>query len=83
LSQFGDEAHLARLRERFVILASGEGRAETIEESWSVARVLGARGIPNRVDSWGTEWHHDWPTWRAMLARYVPEIFPAADERQS
>ena len=39
-------------------------------------RVLGAwrtcwvrRGIPNRVDLWGPEWHHDWPTWREMLPR--------------
>ena len=33
----------------------------------AMANVLGKQGIPNRVDSWGPEWHHDWPTWRAML----------------
>ena len=32
-----------------------------------VAHVLGAQGIPNRVDSWGPDWEHDWPLWRAML----------------
>ena len=74
----GNEEHLASLRKRFVLLASGEGKAEDIGESWRVARILGARGIPNRVDSWGAEWAHDWPTWRNMLHRYVDELFPQA-----
>jgi esterase/lipase superfamily enzyme len=76
-----DEAFLERLRERFVLLASGRGRAESLDESWRVANALGERGIPNRVDSWGPEWHHDWPTWRAMLVKYVPELFQAAEGR--
>jgi esterase/lipase superfamily enzyme len=63
--------HLDAIRRRFVILASGEGRAESIGESWHAAHVLGSKGIPNRVDSWGAEWHHDWPTWRAMLPQYL------------
>lgn len=68
---------LERLRTRFVLLASGEGRAEDIGESWRVAEVLGAKGIPNRVDSWGREWDHDWPTWRNMLHTYIEELVPA------
>lgn len=67
---------LETLRTRKVILASGEGRAEDIEESWRVARLLGSKGVPNRVDSWGEEWDHDWPTWRNMLHRYVDELVP-------
>jgi esterase/lipase superfamily enzyme len=67
-------ARMDRLRTRFVLLASGEGEAEDISESWHAADVLGRRGIPNRVDSWGTEWKHDWPTWREMLRRYTPEL---------
>ena len=67
---------LEALRKRFVLLASGEGEAEDINESWRAAQVLGARGIPNRVDSWGTEWKHDWPTWRNMLHKYVEELAP-------
>ena len=69
-----EEERLSRLRERFILLASGEGEAEDIGESWRVASVLGSRGIPNRVDSWGTDWKHDWPTWRNMLHRYIPEL---------
>ena len=66
--------HLARLRERFVLLAHGEGKWESPDESWRVADVLGSRGIPNRVDAWGSEWDHDWVTWREMLPRYLSEL---------
>lgn len=68
---------LDTLRTRFVLLASGEGRAEDIGESWRVARVLGDKGVPNRVDSWGEEWHHDWPTWRNMLVKYLDTMTQA------
>lgn len=68
---------LAGLRKRFVLLASGRGRAEDIDESWRVASILGRIGVPNRVDDWGEDWHHDWPTWRNMLVRYVDELVPA------
>lgn len=65
--------HLDVLRTRFILIASGEGRAEDIGESWNMANVLGRQGIPNRVDSWGPDWHHDWPTWRRMLPGYLEE----------
>jgi esterase/lipase superfamily enzyme len=73
---------LERLRSRFVLLASGEGKAEDIGESWRMASVLGARGIPNRVDSWGHEWAHDWPTWRNMLHTYTPELAWAVEGKK-
>lgn len=76
LPDFRNEDHLSVLRTRFILLASGEGKAEDIGESWRVADVLGSRGIPNRVDSWGPEWSHDWPTWRNMLHTYMEELFP-------
>jgi esterase/lipase superfamily enzyme len=65
--------HLDVLRTRFLAIATGEGRWENLGESWGLANVLGAKGIPNRVDSWGPDWHHDWPTWRAMLPKYLDE----------
>jgi esterase/lipase superfamily enzyme len=65
--------HLDVLRTRFILLATGEGNWENIGESWRLANVLGQKGIPNRVDSWGPDWHHDWATWRAMLPKYLDE----------
>jgi esterase/lipase superfamily enzyme len=67
---------LDMLRRRYVILPSGEGSEENIGESWRMADQLGRKGIPNRVDSWGPDWHHRWPTWRVMLPRYLDEIVP-------
>jgi esterase/lipase superfamily enzyme len=66
--------HLQMLQQRRVILASGEGANEDIGESWAVAEVLGAKGVPNRVDSWGPETIHDWPTWWRMLPQYLDEV---------
>ncbi len=69
-----DGDHLELLRQRRVILPSGEGEHEDIGESWAMAEVLGSKGVPNRVDSWGPETIHDWPTWRRMLPQYLDEL---------
>jgi esterase/lipase superfamily enzyme len=65
---------LDRLRQRRVVLASGEGEWENVGDSWRMAEVLGAKGIPNRVDNWGPHWDHQWPTWRQMLPQYLREL---------
>jgi esterase/lipase superfamily enzyme len=67
----GDQ--LARLRQRFVLLTHGTGRAEEPSQSWRAAETLGKKGIPNRVDQW-EDWAHDWPTWREMLPKYLGEL---------
>ena len=66
--------HLDLLRQRFVLLPTGEGDYEDPGESWRIANVLGAKGVPNRVDLWGQHWPHDWETWREMLPRYLDEF---------
>lgn len=65
--------HLDVLQKRFILFATGEGRWENIGESFALANVLGAKGIPNYVDSWGKDTHHDWVTWRAMMPKYLGE----------
>jgi esterase/lipase superfamily enzyme len=69
-----DGPQLACLRRRSLVFAFGQGRWEDPAQSWRMAGVLGARGVPNRVDRWGPEWDHDWVTWRAMLPTYLEEI---------
>jgi len=69
-----DGEKLDQLRERFVLLTSGQGEWEDIGESWAMAEALGDKGIPNRVDAWGHEWKHDWPTWQHMLPQYLDEL---------
>ena len=65
---------LDELRQRFVLMAFGKGRWEDPSQAWRMAGVLGAKGVPNRVDEWGPEWDHDWPTWRRMLPLYLDEL---------
>lgn len=65
---------LEQLRQRFALLASGEGQWENVGESWTMAHALGAKGIGNRVDNWGPEWDHQWPTWWRMLPQYLDEL---------
>jgi esterase/lipase superfamily enzyme len=69
-----DGTHLDQLRQRRVILASGEGAWEDVGSSWQMAGVLGDKGIPNRVDNWGPQWPHEWHTWREMLPQYLREL---------
>jgi esterase/lipase superfamily enzyme len=69
-----DGPQLDRLRQRWVLLASGAGEWEDVGESWRMAEALGARGVPNRVDDWGPDWDHQWPTWRRMLPQYLDEL---------
>ena len=69
-------AHLDQLRKRFVLLTHGEGRWEEPKQSWNMAEELGSKGIPNRVDAWGEEYDHDWPTWRLMLPKYLTDLVP-------
>lgn len=71
-----DGHRLDALRMRFAVLASGEGEWEDIGQTWRIAQVLGAAGVPNRVDSWGPDYPHDWPTWWQMLPRYLQELVP-------
>jgi esterase/lipase superfamily enzyme len=65
---------LEQLRKRLILMPSGQGEFEDIGESWRMASVLGAKGVPNRVDAWGAEWRHDWVTWREMLPKYLSEF---------
>jgi len=69
-----DGPQLETLRTRIAILASGQGRWENIGESWHLAHILGSKGVPNRVDPWGAEYDHDWPSWRRMLPAYLAEL---------
>ena len=63
--------HLDVLRTRYIHLASGEGKAEALWESFWMGNALGKAGIPNQVDSWGPQYPHDWLTWRAMMPQIL------------
>ena len=74
LPNMPDGEHLEALRKRFILITHGDGRWEEPAQSWRLADCLGAKGIPNRVDAWGEDYDHDWPTWREMLPKYLDEV---------
>jgi esterase/lipase superfamily enzyme len=74
LPNLGGGALLDMLRRRFIVLAYGGGRWEDPDDSWRLAGVLGSKLVPNRVDPWGPEYDHDWPTWRQMLPLYLDDL---------
>jgi esterase/lipase superfamily enzyme len=74
LPRLPDSPQLAKLRQRFVLIATGEGDYEDPQQSFDLAHLLGSKGIPNRMDSWGTKYRHDWTTWRDMLPKYLAEL---------
>ena len=65
---------LELLRKRLVLIPTGEGPWEEPAQSWRLAQVLGNKGIPNRVDTWGKDYDHNWPTWREMLPKYLTQL---------
>lgn len=73
LPRLDDGAQLRALRQRMIVIPTGEGDYEDPTESWRMANVLGSKGVPNRVDLWGRDCHHEWSTWRAMLPKYLGE----------
>ena len=74
LPRLGETPQLAKLRERLVVIATGEGDYEDPEQSKKMSQLLGGKGVPNRLDLWGADYRHDWTTWRAMLPKYLAEL---------
>jgi esterase/lipase superfamily enzyme len=68
--------HLDLLRsKKHIYFLTGSGSYEAPQCSWDMANVLGYQGIPNFVEMWGKDWTHDWPTWRAMLPKWIATHF--------
>jgi esterase/lipase superfamily enzyme len=40
----------------------------------ALAHVLADKQIPHELFVWGQEWPHDWPSWRAQAAIYLPAL---------
>ena len=65
-----DYFQLERLRRGTYVLATGEWDiCRGYNESF--ASVLGAKGIPHRLDIWGDRSMHDWPYWQGMIQTYL------------
>lgn len=60
---------------RHIHILTGCGDHEAPEEAERFAGVLFDKGIDYELSVWGSEWSHDWPTWRAMLPLWIDTRF--------
>jgi esterase/lipase superfamily enzyme len=62
-------------RSNHIHIFSGSGPYEDPNASRSFATILYSKGITYELDIWGSEWPHDWNTWRVMLPHYLETRF--------
>jgi esterase/lipase superfamily enzyme len=76
IPNLSDEWNLNHIRKsRHIHILTGSGDYEDPQASRNFSGVLNTKGIHHELDVWGTEWKHDWPTWRAMLPLYLDTRF--------
>jgi len=74
-----DGDHLEWLRGRLsLLLVCGQGAWEdttgSLRSTRELAALLAGKGIRHELDLWGHDVPHDWPSWRAQLARHMPRF---------
>jgi len=62
-------------RSGHIHILSGSGPYEDPSSGGRFAKILYDKGIGYELDIWGTEWPHDWNTWKAMLPHYLETRF--------
>lgn len=58
-----------------IYIFSGSGAHEDPNASRSFASILYNKGITYELDIWGSEWPHDWHTWKAALPNCIGNKF--------
>lgn len=74
LPNLGEGYQLRHLREASFVLANGGGRWEHLDQAARLAQVLIDKRVPTRLEVWGPQWDHDWPTWRNMLPVFMRQM---------
>jgi esterase/lipase superfamily enzyme len=71
-----DHNVLEQIRNDYPIyIFTGSGAHEDPNASRSFASILYNKGITYELDIWGSEWPHDWQTWRAALPNCIGNKF--------
>lgn len=72
--------HLEWLRRTVhLTLVVGQGAWEVhptqaLPSTRAFADLLAAKGIPHRLEVWGDDTPHDWPSWARQLSLYLPDL---------
>jgi esterase/lipase superfamily enzyme len=76
LPNLSDHTVLEQIRSsQHIHITTGSGAHEDPEANRRFGGVLYGKGINYELDIWGSEWKHDWPTWRTVLPHYLGTRF--------
>ncbi len=76
IPHLSDEWYLNHIRKsNHIHILTGGGDYEDPSATAKFSEILRNKGINHDASIWGTEWKHDWPTWRAMLPLYIETKF--------
>jgi esterase/lipase superfamily enzyme len=76
LPNLADHSLLEQIRRsNHIYLFSGSGAYEAPNAARSFASILYNKGINYELDIWGSEWPHEWHTWRAVLPNIIGRKF--------
>ncbi|MCW5853017.1 MAG: esterase family protein [Anaerolineae bacterium] len=75
LPNLNDDYHLSRLRDRSIILYTGQGPHEDPGRTYHLSNMLNAKGIQHWLDVWGHDVAHDWPWWLKAMPIYANRLF--------
>lgn len=68
-----DHEILEKIRGGRIIIATGSGNHEDPNANRRFSDLLNSKSIQHRLEIWGEDIHHDWPTWRKMLPYFLSE----------
>lgn len=71
-----DGEPLTHLQQIQFLLAVGLGPWDNPRNSLRMGKVLKSKRVPTRVEIWGEDADHDWPTWRTMLPVFLNKLVP-------
>ncbi len=71
-----DPWYLDQYRQSKIIICVGQGAWEDamIADTFTLKRILDAKGIPHWIDMWGQDVNHDWPWWRKMMPYFLESL---------
>lgn len=72
MKSIADERVLRLIREMEIFLVTSDWDLGICRErTYTMSRVLTERAIQHRLDDWGGQIIHDWPSWRKMIRDYL------------
>ncbi|MGD8306682.1 MAG: alpha/beta hydrolase-fold protein [Ignavibacteria bacterium] len=74
LPHWEDHHIIKLLKQKSIIIASGQGDHENPDASKRLSEILNSKKIPHWLDLWGPDMKHDWSTWKEMLPYFLGKI---------